>query len=66
MNRWRGEVGAALIVIAVVGILLFGYIEFPNGLVPDWGFGPDWECSFHPDSEPICFKKHSAQTDNSN
>ena len=52
--------------MAVVGALLFGYINSPNGLTPDWGFGSDWECSFHPWSEPICFKKHPTHTDDSN
>ena len=55
MNWWmlkRGDVAGFLLAAVVVGVLLAGYVFFPNGFAPfsNWGFGPEWDCTFHPDS----------------
>jgi hypothetical protein len=55
--RWqRGDVLGALFVLAVLGLLLFTYIQFP-GFKGATGFGPDWDCMSVPNGEPICAKK---------
>jgi hypothetical protein len=53
----RGDVAGFVLVAIVVCGLLFMYLRFPGGLAPHWLFGPDWDCTPQPESEPICFKK---------
>jgi hypothetical protein len=49
---------AAIAIAVIIGIALVlgvvrigGFRRFSN-----WGFGPDWNCIYVPQSDPVCFK----------
>jgi hypothetical protein len=61
---WLPPGGGDMIAI-VVGLLLaaalaYGLIRSPTFLTRTQrpaGFGPDWDCAYTPNSEPICVKR---------
>jgi hypothetical protein len=52
----RGDVLGALFVLALLGLMAFIFVRYPNFKAAT-GFGPDWECTSVPKGEPICVKK---------
>jgi hypothetical protein len=46
---------AAIIAVALAAAVLSPANDWPRGT--NNGFGPDWECTSHPMSEPTCIKK---------
>ena len=60
----RGDVAGILMVIAIVGILLFVFAEFPDAGRMS-GFGPGWDCAFPGQGDPVCIKKAPAPSDKS-
>jgi hypothetical protein len=66
MTRWRtlrrSDVAAVFLLAAIVAILVVVIVKFPNfgsnfGRTGNWGFGPDWECSYPGKGDPVCVKK---------
>ena len=60
--RWRalrrGDVVAIFLLAAILVISVVAFVEFPIfGRAGNWGFGPDWECSYPGKGEPVCVKK---------
>ncbi len=54
----RDEFRAILLAIALVALLLVVAIWSRGFFVgSNAGFGPDWECTQMPRSEPVCVKK---------
>jgi hypothetical protein len=53
----------AIIVIAVVAVVL---VKFPNPYQAssNWGFGPEWHCSYPGGGEPVCVKETSEKPPN--
>jgi hypothetical protein len=59
--RWhlgphKAVIFTALVVAAAFAAALF-VLPVYDGLHANNGFGPDWECTAHAMSEPICIKK---------
>jgi hypothetical protein len=57
VKQWhsiRGVIFAALLLAAVLAVMLWFPANVRNAAP---GFGPDWECTSHPQSEPTCIKK---------
>jgi hypothetical protein len=49
--------GAAFVLVLLV-VLAFLAVAFPTGVRrTNAGFGPEWECTLVPNSEPICVKR---------
>jgi hypothetical protein len=49
---------AIVVGIALVAALLVALTKFPMlGFRSDLGFGPDWDCTAIPHTEPVCVKK---------
>ncbi|CCE05997.1 hypothetical protein BRAS3843_1540001 [Bradyrhizobium sp. STM 3843] len=58
--RWHFEHNRAAIVVAMLIVaFLVAYLVFPPPFRSESGngFGPDWECTIQPQSEPTCIKK---------
>ena len=61
--RWdpdlAGNIKTLLLLAIIVGGLAVALLYYPAGpwQNPNNGFGPDWECTPHPNSEPTCIKK---------
>jgi hypothetical protein len=60
--RWRtlrcGDLAAVLLLAAIMGIVAIAVVKFPNfSRTGNFGFGPDWECSYPGKGEPVCVKK---------
>ena len=60
--RWRalrrGDVVAIFLLAAILVVLAVAFVEFPIfGRTGNWGFGPDWECSYPGKGETVCVKK---------
>jgi hypothetical protein len=57
--RWHLEHNKALIVVAVLmgaALIAASLFDIP-GRANSAGFGPDWECTSHPQGGPTCIKK---------
>jgi len=52
----RGDILGVLFVLALLGLLAFMFVRYPNFKAAT-GFGPDWDCISVPQGEPICVKK---------
>jgi hypothetical protein len=53
----RGDVVGILFVVMLICIISFSF-WFPKSQPnPAAGFGPDWDCKFVPNGEPVCIKK---------
>jgi len=51
-----GDYAAILLVIALAAAALVGLVKIPfKGNAP--GFGPDWDCSYAGQGDPVCIKK---------
>ena len=50
------DVVAALVLIALVGILAFAFIKYPAGS-REAGFGPEWDCRYVGQGDPVCVKR---------
>jgi hypothetical protein len=48
---------AAIIAVAFAAVLFAWPSSFDGPRGTNNGFGPDWECTSHPMSEPTCIKK---------
>jgi hypothetical protein len=49
---------AIVVGIALVAALLVSITQFPMlGFHSRLGFGPDWDCTAIPHTEPVCVKK---------
>jgi hypothetical protein len=63
--RWNpdlaGNVKTLLLLAVIVGALAAVLLYYPAGPRQNSnnGFGADWECTPHPNSEPTCIKKLS-------
>jgi hypothetical protein len=63
MTIWRtlrrGDVAAIFLLAAIITALLaIAVLKVPNfGWTGNWGFGPDWECSYPGKGEPVCVKR---------
>jgi hypothetical protein len=55
----RGDVLGAAFVLILLVVLAFLAVAFPAGVhqATNAGFGPDWDCKFVPNSEPVCVKR---------
>ncbi len=54
-----GDYAAILLVIAVAAAALVGLVKIPFGTKGNApGFGPDWDCSYAGQGDPICIKKN--------
>ena len=55
----RGDIAAIAFVIglAIVLILLSPIYPGAGRLRANWGFGPDWDCTYPAQGEPVCIKK---------
>jgi hypothetical protein len=54
----RGDVLGAAFVLVLLVVLAFLAVAFPTGVRrTNAGFGPEWECTLVPNSEPICVKR---------
>jgi hypothetical protein len=65
----RRDIACIFAVIIVVGIFVFVFTKYPYvGWMANkgWGFGPDWNCSYPGQGEPVCIKRSPAQSNNSN
>jgi len=58
-QRWQfAEYKGAIFGVLLLAAVLLVLVWFPANVrntAP--GFGPDWECTSHPQSEPTCIKK---------
>jgi hypothetical protein len=52
----RGDVLGGLFVVAVLGLMAFIFIRYPDFKAAT-GFGPDWDCARVSNGDPICVKK---------
>jgi hypothetical protein len=63
VTRWfvlrRGDVLAILVSAAILVIVAIALAKAPPyfGRTGNFGFGPDWGCSYPGDGEPVCVKK---------
>ena len=63
VTRWfvlrRGDVLVILVSAAILVIVAIALGKAPPyfGRTGNFGFGPDWGCSYPGDGEPICVKK---------
>jgi len=53
----RADVIGVLFVVALLGVVAVAAIKGPQQRTNNAGFGPDWDCTAVPNSEPICIKK---------
>lgn len=54
----RGEMIAGAVCITFGVAFLFALIKFAHlRQAPNTGFGPDWDCAYVPNSEPVCVKR---------
>ena len=59
----RRELPAIALALAIT-VALLAYIAFPNLSLwsqAHWGFGPDWQCSYAGQGEPVCVKRQPAE-----
>jgi hypothetical protein len=54
LAEWKAVIFGALLLAAVLIVVVLFPANVKN-TAP--GFGPDWECTSHPQSEPTCIKK---------
>lgn len=52
----RSDIAAVLIGIGVIGAVIFAYVLYPSP-PRNWGFGPDWQCTYPGHGEPVCIKR---------
>jgi hypothetical protein len=60
----RRDIAAILLVIALLAVMLFVYVVFPNlnwSLNSNQGFGPGWECTNPGMGDSVCVKKPAAR-----
>jgi hypothetical protein len=56
---WRDWLGLLLVMI-VAGAILFLWGPFPDLYRrANFGFGPDWECSYAGKGEPVCVRRRA-------
>jgi hypothetical protein len=48
---------AAILAVVVVAVVKFPNFAYNFGSTGNWGFGPDWECSYPGKGDPVCVKK---------
>jgi hypothetical protein len=54
----REEIAGILLLIVVLAGVFFAWVILPNsGLMTNWGFGPEWECSNPGKGGPVCVKR---------
>jgi len=59
-----GDYAAILIVIVLAAVATVGLVKIPFGTKGNApGFGPEWDCSYAGQGDPVCIKKN---TENSN
>lgn len=55
-SRW-GDFGAVLLLVAVLALVVAVHLKFPHwAFTGNFGFGPDWACSFAGQGDPVCVK----------
>ncbi len=55
----RSELPAIALAVAIAAVLL-AYVAFPDLSLrwqAHWGFGPDWQCSYAGQGDPVCVKQ---------
>lgn len=60
VQRKPGDVAGALAVVVLLIAAIFMWLNFP--LFPpraNFGFGPDWQCTYPGRGEPICVKSEA-------
>jgi hypothetical protein len=60
--RWlppsKGDLAAIILAVLFASLAVFTLVRPPNyGRMWHHGFGPEWDCSYLPESEPVCIKK---------
>jgi hypothetical protein len=59
----RGDYAAILMVIALAVAAAIGLVEVPYGVKGNApGFGPEWDCSYAGQGEPVCIKKNAGNS----
>ena len=54
---WKDIVGF-LSVVAIVGVILYVFVDPAGRRRPtNFGFGPEWSCTYAPSGDPVCVKK---------
>ena len=57
-SEWLAIAFVAIIVVGLAGLAVSGH--FP--LLPNFGFGQDWNCSYLGRGEPVCLKQQPKPT----
>ena len=58
----RGDVIGILLMTVLLGVVLFVALFFPNLRgKSNFGFGPEWECTYVDEGDPFCVKSHPAR-----
>jgi hypothetical protein len=60
----RRDLPGVIFVIAIVAIVLFLAVRFPNFNARKAALGPDWDCTSLGQGEPICIKKPPQPAEN--
>jgi len=55
---------AGIAAVIVIAILLFVFTRYPHfgGLQSNKGFGPEWDCTYPGQGDPVCIKKPPANS----
>jgi hypothetical protein len=54
---WKNIAGL-LVTAMIVGTLVCLFVVYPGGIRGrNFGFGPEWSCTYIPNSDPVCVKK---------
>jgi hypothetical protein len=57
----RKDIVGILLAIAILLAIFLAYLARVYwGDVPNWGFGPEWECTNPGQGEPVCVRRRSA------